>query len=166
VKSASLAQLVNVIAPIMTEPGGAAWRQTTFFPFALTAAHATGYALSVQVTSDSVSTERFGAVAAVEAAASLDPSTGSLSLFLVNRSLEDAASVSIDLEALAGESFALELVSALTLSDDDIQARNTLVDPDRVGPATNETVTLDAHAVSIALPAVSWSVLTLAPRRR
>ncbi|PPF12993.1 hypothetical protein C5B92_16660, partial [Rathayibacter sp. AY1A4] len=31
------AQLVNVIAPIMTEPGGAAWRQTTFFPFSTTA---------------------------------------------------------------------------------------------------------------------------------
>ena len=36
VRSASLAQLVNVIAPIMTEPGGPAWRQTTFFPFSLT----------------------------------------------------------------------------------------------------------------------------------
>ena len=31
---ACLAQLVNVIAPIMTEPGGPAWRQTTFHPFA------------------------------------------------------------------------------------------------------------------------------------
>ncbi len=35
VTAASLAQLVNVIAPIMTEPGGPAWRQTTFFPFAI-----------------------------------------------------------------------------------------------------------------------------------
>ena len=32
VKAASLAQLVNVIAPIMTEPGGRAWRQTIFPP--------------------------------------------------------------------------------------------------------------------------------------
>ena len=34
VKVACLAQLVNVIAPIMTETGGAAWRQTIFHPFA------------------------------------------------------------------------------------------------------------------------------------
>ena len=34
VKSACLAQLVNVIAPIMTEKGGPAWRQTIFHPFA------------------------------------------------------------------------------------------------------------------------------------
>jgi alpha-N-arabinofuranosidase len=36
VKIACLAQLLNVIAPIMTEPGGAAWRQTIFYPFART----------------------------------------------------------------------------------------------------------------------------------
>ena len=34
VKAACLAQLVNAIAPIMTETGGPAWRQTIFFPFA------------------------------------------------------------------------------------------------------------------------------------
>ena len=34
VKAACLAQLVNVIAPIMTETGGPAWRQTIFWPFA------------------------------------------------------------------------------------------------------------------------------------
>jgi alpha-N-arabinofuranosidase len=33
VKVACLAQLVNVIAPIMTETGGTAWRQTIFHPF-------------------------------------------------------------------------------------------------------------------------------------
>ena len=45
VTSASLAQLVNVIAPIMTEPGGAAWRQTTFFPFSVTSRLARGEVL-------------------------------------------------------------------------------------------------------------------------
>src|SRR5205823_13950343 len=34
VKAACLAQLVNAIAPIMTETGGRAWRQTIFHPFA------------------------------------------------------------------------------------------------------------------------------------
>src|SRR5690606_42120853 len=42
VASASLAQLVNVIAPIMTAPGGDAWRQTTFFPFSVTSRLASG----------------------------------------------------------------------------------------------------------------------------
>ena len=37
VSMACQAQLVNVIAPITTRPGGPAWRQTIFHPFALTA---------------------------------------------------------------------------------------------------------------------------------
>ena len=51
VHSASLAQLVNVIAPIMTEPGGRAWKQTTFHPFALTSQHASGTVLNLAVES-------------------------------------------------------------------------------------------------------------------
>jgi alpha-N-arabinofuranosidase len=52
VTSASLAQLVHVIAPIMTEPGGIAWRQTTFFPFASTSAHATGAVVTMRLEFD------------------------------------------------------------------------------------------------------------------
>ena len=33
VKIACLAQLVNVIAPIMTRGGGGCWAQTTYYPF-------------------------------------------------------------------------------------------------------------------------------------
>ena len=42
VHSASLAQLVNVIAPIMTEPGGRSWKQTIFHPFAQASRYARG----------------------------------------------------------------------------------------------------------------------------
>ena len=41
VTAACLAQLVNVIAPIMTETGGPAWRQTIFHPFAAFQPHGT-----------------------------------------------------------------------------------------------------------------------------
>ena len=43
VKIGCLAQLVNVIAPIMTEPGGPAWRQASFHPFALTSRYGRGH---------------------------------------------------------------------------------------------------------------------------
>src|SRR5215207_6405195 len=62
VTAASLAQLVNVIAPIMTEPGGSAWKQTTFFPFAETSRNATGAALRGVLDSPTVQTSRFGDV--------------------------------------------------------------------------------------------------------
>ena len=80
-----LAQLVNVIAPIMTDPGGDAWRQTTFHPFATTAHLARGEALQLKVDAPAFATERHGEVPAVTAAATVDPDTGALALFVTNR---------------------------------------------------------------------------------
>ena len=62
VTSASLAQLVNVIAPIMTEPGGPAWRQATFFPFALASRLARGVTLELKLDCPDlrVETARYG----------------------------------------------------------------------------------------------------------
>ena len=48
VKSACLAQLVNVIGVIRSEPGGPSWRQATFYPFALTSRFASGMATSLK----------------------------------------------------------------------------------------------------------------------
>ena len=57
VHAACQAQLVNVIAPIRAEPGGPAWRQTTFHPFALTARLARGVVLRTAADAPSVPTE-------------------------------------------------------------------------------------------------------------
>src|SRR5947199_180278 len=59
---ACLAQLVNVIAPIMTEPGGPAWRQTTFHPFAQAARYGRGEVLRLQADSPSYDTAKHGTV--------------------------------------------------------------------------------------------------------
>ncbi|MDC7123259.1 alpha-L-arabinofuranosidase [Cellulomonas fimi] len=83
---ACLAQLVNVIAPIMTEPDGPAWRQPTFAPFATTARLARGTALDLRVTAPTVTTAQHGDVPVVTAAATLDGTEGAV--FLVNRSAE------------------------------------------------------------------------------
>src|ERR1700709_531771 len=53
VTAACQAQLVNVIAPIRTEPDGPAWRQTIFHPFALTSRHAQGEVLRVELCNSS-----------------------------------------------------------------------------------------------------------------
>ncbi|WP_402372246.1 arabinosylfuranosidase ArfA [Isoptericola rhizosphaerae] len=81
---AALAQLVNVIAPIMTEPGGEAWRQPTFYPFATTARLARGTALDVRVDAPTYTTSRHGDAPTVTAAATV-ADDGSLGLFLTNR---------------------------------------------------------------------------------
>ncbi|GAA3015187.1 hypothetical protein GCM10017559_43170 [Streptosporangium longisporum] len=63
------AQLANVIAPIRTEPGGPAWRQSIFHPFALTARHARGQVLRVEPECETIPTARYGEAPAIWATA-------------------------------------------------------------------------------------------------
>ncbi|MCW4385213.1 alpha-N-arabinofuranosidase [Salinibacterium sp. SYSU T00001] len=160
VTSASLAQLVNVIAPIMTEPGGPAWRQTTFFPFALTSQLARGTVLTPRLDSDTYETKEYGVVPLVDAVATHDEEAGESAVFLVNRSQDAATTVTLDVAALG----AVAVTSAHTLSDDDIHAKNTLEEPERVGLVENGTVTLDGSTVTVTLPPVSWTAIGLERR--
>jgi alpha-N-arabinofuranosidase len=157
VTSASLAQLVNVIAPIMTEPGGPAWRQTTFFPFAITSRLAVGEALDVKLTTGTYDTTVYGEVPLVDAVATHDAGTGRTAIFLVNRSLDAATSVSVDVSHLG----AVSLLETHTLADSDIYAKNTLAEQDRVGVAPNESVAVAEGTLTVELPAVSWTAISL-----
>lgn len=153
VKAASLAQLVNVIAPIMTEPGGSAWRQTTFHPFAATARHGRGTALDLAVSSATYFTEEYGEVPAVDAVATHDGS--SYSVFVVNRSPQESAEVEIALPA--GEFD----VTIETLADDDLGAANTAQDPDRVVLRPHSSYAVEGDVLRVTVPPVSWSVIRL-----
>jgi len=160
VTSASLAQLVNVIAPIMTEPGGPAWRQTIFFPFAETARHARGTALSGEVVCDAYPTAEYGSVPLVDAVATQDIS-GAVSVYAVNRAQDAPSLFEIDLSRF-GTDFAVE---ALTLHDDDPDAANTLDAPGRVSLKPNPSARIDAAQLAVELPPVSWTQILLRPRR-
>ncbi|MHA7208739.1 arabinosylfuranosidase ArfA [Arthrobacter sp. MDT1-65] len=158
VTSASLAQLVNVIAPIMTEPGGPAWRQTTFFPFALTSALARGSVLELRLDVGTYATSRYGVVPLVDAVATHDDATGVTAVFLVNRSRTEEMTVTIDVAALDG----FDRVDAQSLYDTDVYAKNTLEEPERVTMKPNTSAMLDGGVVTITLPAVSWTAVSLA----
>src|SRR5690606_2880097 len=102
VTAASQAQLVNVIAPLLTGPGGPAWRQTTFHPFARTAEAARGDVLRVEPVCPDYDTERHGTAPLVSATATRDPETGRVALFAVNRSTEEPVELEADVRALGG----------------------------------------------------------------
>ncbi|MHA7178932.1 arabinosylfuranosidase ArfA [Arthrobacter sp. MDB2-24] len=158
VTSASLAQLVNVIAPIMTEPGGPAWRQTTFFPFSITSKLAQGSVLELKLDAGTYQTSDYGVVPLVDAVATHDDTTGATAVFLVNRSQTEETTVTIDIAALNGFS----TVDAQSLYDTDVYAKNTLEEPERVTMKTNTSAKLDGNAVTITLPPVSWTAVSLA----
>jgi len=160
VTSASLAQLVNVIAPIMTEPGGIAWKQTTFFPFALTSALAAGNAVVTRIQCKSYETKVYGWVPLIDGITTFDDDTGVANIFVVNRSQTESVTLEVDLDGL-GE--ILE-ATAQTLTDDDPAASNTLTEPSRVGMRANTSLAVGSDTATIQLPPVSWSVVTLRAR--
>src|SRR5512136_2465237 len=93
-KIACLAQIVNVIAPILTTRDSLV-KQTIFYPIMLASKFALGQSLAVATKAPTVSTRQFGDMPALESAASYDPATGQSVVFVVNRSQTDALSTEI-----------------------------------------------------------------------
>ncbi|NGN63962.1 alpha-N-arabinofuranosidase [Streptomyces sp. A7024] len=159
VTAACLAQLVNVIAPIMTEPGGPAWRQTTFFPFAQASRHGRGEVLDVRADSPTYRTKKYGEVPLLHTTAVRDPESGAVTVFAVNRSQSETLPLRVALDA----GLALTRIEEHSvLSDADPDARNTLEDPERVTPHPGEGAALGADGLTAELEPLSWTMIRLA----
>jgi alpha-N-arabinofuranosidase len=114
----------------------------------------------VPVEAATFTSEKLGEVSTVNAVATMDDK--GVSLFVVNRSTTDAATLRVDLEPLlAALGRELEVVETHLLHEDDLYAANTLEDPERVGVRAAEA-SVDSSTLSIALPAVSWAAVRLA----
>jgi alpha-N-arabinofuranosidase len=158
VRAASIAQLVNVIAPIFVPENGPAYRQTTFFPFARTAELAKGGAvLAPRDSGPTVNTDAYGDVSMVDSVA-VRRADGGLAVFAVNRSMDEAADFTINLPT-AGT--VPTTIHAESLAGDDIDAQNTAENPNRVTLAPNTSVKSDGRKVHVSLPPVSWTVVTV-----
>ncbi|MEU6550241.1 alpha-N-arabinofuranosidase [Streptomyces sp. NPDC046915] len=154
---ACLAQLVNVIAPIMTEPGGPAWRQTTFFPFAQAAKHGRGQVLDVRVDSPTYGTRKYGETDLLHATA-VRADDGTVTVFAVNRDRTRALPLDVALNGLDLTS----VVEHSVLADADPDARNTLDAPERVAPHPAEGTALKDGTLTTVLEPLSWNVIRLA----
>jgi alpha-N-arabinofuranosidase len=146
-----------VIAPIMTEPGGDTWRQTTFFPFSVTSRLAKGEVLKPRIEAGTYTTAVYGEAPLVDAVATTDAATGESALFLVNRSQTEAIDVTIKVSELNAK----VITEAVTLHDEDVYAKNTLQDQDRVGLKKLSGAVLEEGTLTVTLPPVSWSAVAL-----
>ena len=130
VKIACIAQLVNALAPIQTETGGRAWRQTTYYPFLHASRFGRGVVLDLQISSPSYASERFDRVPTLAATAVLDEAAEQATIFAVNRDQTDDLALAADLRCLAG----YRVVEQLVLAAADPHAANTADHPDAVVP--------------------------------
>ena len=160
VKIACLAQLVNVIAPIMTRNGGGAWAQTIYWPMLHASVYGRGTALRPIAESPVYDCSDYGKVPVLDASAVL-AEDGGVTIFAVNRDSEDALELSADLRDFGS----LRVEEHVVLHHDDVKAVNTEEHPDNVAPVQGDRGTLDGGRLSVSLPALSWNVIRLVPAK-
>jgi len=157
VRLGCLAQTVNVLGPIMTEPGGPAWAQTIYHPFALTSRYGRGTVMRTAVRADAVETATCGEVPSLISASVWDEESSRLCLLLANRDAENEVMLTADVSAFGRVSVA----ETACLWDADSTAANTAEAPDRVVPSKLERVDVGAGRLEACLPALSWSLVRL-----
>jgi alpha-L-arabinofuranosidase len=170
VKVACLAQLVNVIAPIMTNENGTL-RHSIYYPYAWALKYGRGNSLNIATEGPGYEVNKlgppfetngviepgFGEVAFVDISAAHDKENKTVTLFLLNRDVNKAQTVEIvwrDLTPTAVNTFQ-------TMTGPDVKAGNTFADPNRVKPQTLASPKVGSR-MTIELPAKSYSVLSLA----
>ncbi len=167
VTMACFAQLVNVIAPITTENGGPAWRQSTFHPMRLAFNHGVGHALRVEPIGPEVDTPEFGPVPQLDCAATLDDESGDAAVFAVNRSLTEPLVLEVETRALSSNrsGSGVRPIEHVALHGPDRDATNTRDDAERVVPQQMPAPVVEDDKVRIELPPMSYNVLRLATGR-
>jgi alpha-N-arabinofuranosidase len=146
VKMACLAQLVNVIAPIMTANDGIAYAQTIYYPFQMTSTYGRGTALKVACDCGTYDSVRHKNVPYVDAAAVLSEDESRVTVFAVNRSLNESCDLNVELEGY-------RLVRHVAMEGDDLKLANTLENPNAVLPVEK------ALGDGVALAEHSWNML-------
>jgi alpha-N-arabinofuranosidase len=155
VKIACLAQLVNTIAPIMTQPGGRAWVQTTYYPFLYTSRYGHGVALKAELESPVYSCDADSDIPLIDCAAVLSDQGNELVLFIVNKHTSEDIEYRVELGLRA-----TGVIEWVTLGGYALDTINS-ADTSPVAPAQRNDAVIDGHGISLTLPKASWNMLRI-----
>jgi alpha-L-arabinofuranosidase len=153
VQLACLAQLVNVIAPIMTNATGLL-RQTIYYPYSWALEFARGSALELLVESPTYDVSGMGAVSYIDAAGTHQADSGKIALFLLNRDLAKPHAVEI-----VWEGFSPRTADVVVLTGNDLKAINTFENPTQVAPQKAEKPSTAGGRTTLELPPRSYTVV-------
>jgi alpha-N-arabinofuranosidase len=156
VKMACLAQLVNVIAPIMTTTGGHAWTQTIYWPYLHASLYGRGKALVPLISSPKYDTKEITDVPYVEAIAIHQEEGNTVTIFAVNRDLQETMSLHIDLRSFGHKG---KLLEHIVLEHEDLKARNTALEPNQVEPHRRGQSSIQDGSMTAYLSKASWNVI-------
>jgi len=153
VKIANIAQIVNVIAPILTQ-GDDMLLQTIFYPFAMYSSRRDGIALQPSVSGPGYDSPSYGRVNTIDTSAILGD--GVLHTFLVNRNTSETAEIEID----HGSGNLESILSAEVIGGSHPNACNTYENPNVISSQPLQTVKINAGKASLQLPPLSVAAIT------
>ena len=154
VRVGCLAQLVNVIAPIMTNSNGF-YRQTIYYPYNWALQYARGAALDVlPEPGPSYEVPGYGQVPFLDVAGTINPDDGTVSLFILNRDLSKSHQLELNWEAKPANRF----LSSFVLTGADLKAVNGFDEPDRVAPQAADKPLTSGNLTKLEVPPRSYSV--------
>lgn len=157
IKIACLAQLVNVIAPIMTQPkGGQAWIQSIYWPFLHASLYGRGTVLHTAADCPRYDSKTFTDVPYLESVSIYNQEKGEVTIFAVNRSTDSELVLGTTLEGFSQ----VNLIEHITLNHPDLQIVNG-PGADNLRPRKVSGAVVEGKTVTAALPPVSWNVLRL-----
>ncbi|WP_127144564.1 alpha-N-arabinofuranosidase [Pelagibacterium montanilacus] len=156
VKIACIAQLVNVIAPIMTERGGPAWRQTIYYPYYFASRFGRGTALDLAVDCPTYDSDQFSNVKYADVAA-VHTEDGGVSVFAVNRHPTEA--IELDVDMLGFDH--MSLLDHQVLTHSDINAVNSKDRPDEVAPRAGSGARMGGGRLTVSLPPYSYQMIRI-----
>lgn len=154
VKIACLAQLVNVIAPIMTNKNGL-FRQTIYYPYSWALQYAQGRVLNVLVDSPTYDVAGMDAAPYIDAAATVSPEDGKTALFILNRDLSKARQIEVVWE----DNSASRVIVSQVLTGDDLKAVNGFDAPERVKPQPLDKPSTANGRTKFEVPPRSYTVV-------
>lgn len=156
-KIACLAQLVNVIAPIMTEQNGSAWKQTIFYPFMHVSVYGRGVALNPIVSTPKYDSKDFTDVPVLESMAVYNEEHEQLTIFALNRDLDEPLQLQCDIRNFEG----YEVVEHSVLENGGNVKQSNSASSTPVEPHSNGDASISSGTVTASLPALSWNVIRL-----
>ena len=115
-----------------------------------------GTALRPVITSPVYDCKDYEKVPLVDAAAVLGDD-GSVTVFAVNRDMQDAIPLECDLRAFGK----LKIAEHIVLHNDDVKAVNTEEHPDNVAPKKGRGGKVEDGKMTVRLPALSWNVIRM-----
>ena len=154
VKLACLAQLINVIAPIMTNANGIL-KQTIYYPYSWALQYAHGSVLDLLVESPTYEVSKMGQVPYLDAVATANPDSGGTSLFVLNRDLSKAHAVEVNWQDKAPG----KVLASTTITGSDLKDFNTFEAPQRVAPQAFEKPATAGGRTKFEVPARSYTVI-------